>query len=181
MAAGEQWHMAEPMLRIASLVDDSIVDGPGLRLTVFTQGCFHNCRGCHNPHTHAPNGGRLESLANILQRYAENPLLSGITLSGGEPFLQAAPLAELAARVHELGGDVVTYTGFRFEDLVCGSGASLPGAADLLEATDILVDGPYIEAQRSLELLFRGSSNQRLLDRTAREQLMRALPIAMSA
>ena len=102
-------------MRIAGTVSESIVDGPGLRLTVFTQGCPHHCPGCHNPQTHDPAGGREESTAALLARYAANPLLDGLTLSGGEPMEQAAECAALAEAVHALGGNVWVYTGWRYE------------------------------------------------------------------
>lgn len=156
-------------LRIASILDDSIVDGPGLRLVVFTQGCPHKCPGCHNPETHDLAAGRIVETAEIINRYKENPLLSGITFSGGEPFLQAGPLAILARAVHSLGGDVVTYTGYVFENLVLKQDKAI---SSLLDETDILVDGPYVESLRSLELLFRGSSNQRLLNKSERLVLL---------
>lgn len=160
-----------PRLRLAGIVEDSIVDGPGLRLTIFTQGCPHDCPGCHNPETHPVNGGSFHSLDELEARYRENPLLAGVTFSGGEPFLQARPLAELAARIHSLGGTVITYTGFVFEDLAARARKDAAVAA-LLEATDLLIDGPYIRALRSLDIAWRGSSNQRLLDRELRARLL---------
>lgn len=161
--------MSDDLLRIASIAEESIVDGPGLRLTVFTQGCPHHCPGCHNPATHNPNGGRLIKLAEIVEMYKENPLLAGITFSGGEPFCQPDPLAILGEKIRQLGGNVVTYTGYWFDDLLKGGMAAK--AAPLLEVTDILIDGPYMENLRSLELRFRGSSNQRILNRAARRSL----------
>ncbi len=166
---------AAATLRLAGIVEDSIVDGPGLRLTLFTQGCPHHYPGCHNPETHALAGGSLHSLETLVARYAENPLLSGVTFSGGEPFLQAAPLAQLAARIHALGGTVITYTGYIFEDLAARAKEDAAVAA-LLDATDLLIDGPYVQALRSLDLPFRGSSNQRLLDRDARAALGGTVP-----
>lgn len=158
------------MLRLAGIAEESIVDGPGLRLTLFTQGCPHHCLGCHNPETHAMEGGSLYSLEALVGRYAENPLLAGVTFSGGEPFLQASSLAWMAARIHALGGTVITYTGYVYEDLAVRAREDM-GVAQLLAATDLLIDGPYVQALRSLELPWRGSSNQRLLDREARARL----------
>ncbi|MDE6734086.1 MAG: radical SAM protein [Desulfovibrio sp.] len=160
-----------PRLRLAGIVEDSIVDGPGLRLTIFTQGCPHGCPGCHNPETHPVNGGSFHSLDELAARYRENPLLSGVTFSGGEPFLQAQPLAVLAGRIHTLGGTVITYTGYIFEELAARARMDAAVAA-LLDATDLLIDGPYIEALRSLDIAWRGSSNQRLLDRELRARLL---------
>lgn len=151
-------------MRIAGTVSESIVDGPGLRLTVFTQGCPHHCPGCHNPQTHDPAGGREESTAALLARYTADPLLDGLTISGGEPMEQAAECAALAEAVHALGGNVWVYTGWRYEALVQEAD---PARLRLLAAADVLVDGPYVEAERSLELRWRGSRNQRLIDLNA--------------
>lgn len=148
-------------LRLAGVIRESIVDGPGWRFVVFTQGCPHNCEGCQNPQTHPFDGGYITNSENLLREIRKDPLLSGVTLSGGDPFCQAQALAEFAAQVHELGLTVMTYTGWTFEELIAGN---KPGWRELLEQTDILVDGKFILAQKSLSLLFRGSKNQRLLD-----------------
>lgn len=149
-------------IRIAGIVNDSIVDGPGLRLAVFTQGCFRNCEGCHNPETHNPFGGQEIDIYELTKRMLENPLLDGLTISGGEPFLQAAECANLAKEAHKLGLNVWVYTGYLYEDLT--SSTALPEWQDLLDETDVLVDGPFIFGKRSLKLKFCGSSNQRLID-----------------
>ncbi|WP_295159230.1 anaerobic ribonucleoside-triphosphate reductase activating protein [Selenomonas sp. AE3005] len=151
-------------IRIAGIVDDSIVDGDGLRLSVFTQGCPHHCVGCQNPDTHAASGGRDEDTENILARIDENPLLTGITFSGGEPFLQPAPLTRLAKEAHKLGLDVWSYTGYTLEELLAKKN---PAIDALLRELDVLVDGPYEERLRDLTLNFRGSSNQRIIDMNA--------------
>ena len=148
-------------MRIANWISDSIVDGPGLRLTVFTQGCPHRCPGCHNPETWDPAGGREVPLEELEALLAGNPLLQGLTLSGGEPFLQAGDCASLARRARRRGLDVWTYTGYRYEDLVEAGRADWEA---LLAATDVLVDGPFLQAQKSYAALFRGSGNQRLID-----------------
>lgn len=150
-------------LRLYGLVTDSIVDGPGYRTAVFTQGCPHGCPGCHNPESHAPDGGTLWSLDEIEKRFTGNPLLSGVTLSGGEPFLQAAGCAEVARRAHARGLNVWTYTGYLFERLT-DMAREDEGVRALLAQTDVLVDGPFVLQERSLELEFRGSRNQRLID-----------------
>src|SRR5690554_2912107 len=105
-------------LRVAGIIDESIVDGPGIRLVVFTQGCKHNCVGCHNPETHSFSGGKLVDIDSIIQMVKSNPLLDGITLSGGEPFEQVAACSSLAKKVKELGLNVVTYTGYTFEEIL---------------------------------------------------------------
>ena len=148
-------------MRIANTVSDSIVDGPGLRFTVFTQGCPHRCPGCHNPDTHDPAGGQEAAVDELAEKLLSNPLTDGLTLSGGEPFCQAAECARLAAIAREKGLNVWTYTGYTYERLISGE---VPGAMDLLAQTDVLVDGPFVKAQKSYAALFRGSTNQRLID-----------------
>ncbi len=150
-------------IRLAGVVRESIVDGPGIRLTVFTQGCPHHCTGCHNPQTHDFNGGYLSDTDNILKVIKQNPMLQGVTFSGGEPFMQCEPLCELAQQCHHIGLDIMVYTGFTFEQLQEGF-IQHPQWKQLLENADILVDGKFIKEQKSLMLHFRGSKNQRILD-----------------
>ena len=149
-------------LRIAGTVNDSIVDGPGIRFTIFTQGCPHNCEGCHNPQTHDFHGGTIVDTDELLEKVKSNPLLDGITFSGGEPFCQAHILAELGKEVKKLGMDIITYTGYTFEQLY--EKREQNGWGELLEVTDYLIDGPFILAQKDWEIKFRGSSNQRYID-----------------
>ena len=151
--------MEEAYLQIAGIVRDSIVDGPGIRFTVFCQGCPHHCPGCHNPQSHDPDGGMEGDTQELLSRLAGNPLLNGLTLSGGEPFAQCEAMLELARGAHALGKDVWAYSGWTLEELL-----PRPEARALLEECDVLVDGPFLLGQRSLTLLFRGSKNQRVLD-----------------
>lgn len=148
-------------IQIAGTVNDSIVDGPGLRYAVFTQGCSHRCPGCQNPETHDPAGGRTEDTDALIARMKKNPLLSGLTLSGGDPMEQSAACLLLAKAAHEAGLNVWTYTGYTWEELLLEND---PDKMALLRETDVLVDGPFIQAQKSLELNFCGSKNQRLID-----------------
>lgn len=148
-------------IRIAGIVEDSIVDGRGIRMAVFVQGCPHHCPGCHNPQTHDFAGGTLDDTDRIFEAFRENPLYRGITFSGGEPFCQPKPLRALADRVHGIKKDVTIYTGWTYEALCAMHD---PDVDALLSVCDVLVDGPFIEAQRDPELLFRGSANQRLID-----------------
>lgn len=148
-------------ISLSGVTGDSIVDGPGLRLTIFTQGCLHHCPGCHNPQTHDPDGGSWADTDDILAAAAENPLLDGITLSGGDPFLQPIPCLALAEGAHKIGLNVWTYTGYTWEALLEENDAE---KLALLKETDVLVDGPFLLAERSLELRFCGSRNQRLID-----------------
>ncbi len=148
-------------ISLSGVTGDSIVDGPGIRLTIFTQGCPHHCPGCHNPQTHDPNGGSWGDTEDILQAAAENPLLDGITLSGGDPFMQPVPCLTLAEGAHKLGLNVWTYTGYTWEALWAEND---PEKLALLKETDVLVDGPFLLAERSLELRYKGSKNQRTID-----------------
>lgn len=150
------------LIRIADLVQDSIVDGPGIRLTVFVQGCPHHCKGCHNPGTWDFNGGTLIDTDEIIAMMDANPLLDGITLSGGEPINQIDACSQLAKAALDRGLSVWLYTGFTWEKLTADWLAYW--TEDLLPLVDVLVDGPYIESQRTLELPWRGSRNQRLID-----------------
>ena len=147
-------------IRMFGLVDESIVDGPGFRMAIFVQGCPHHCPGCHNPGSHAFDGGTIMDTDDIVKQAIENPLLDGITLSGGEPFCQPVPCAEIARQVRAHGLNVWSYTGYTFEQLMEGT----PEQKALLEQLDVLVDGRFELEKRTLELRFRGSSNQRLID-----------------
>ncbi|HIT61539.1 MAG TPA: anaerobic ribonucleoside-triphosphate reductase activating protein [Candidatus Fimousia stercorigallinarum] len=147
-------------IRVSGIVEESIVDGPGFRYVIFTQGCPHHCPGCHNPQTHSFEGGTMMDIEDIFRAFCENPLLAGITFSGGEPFCQPKPLYELAVKVHKIGKSVMTYTGYTYEQL---EEIDDIWVKKLLSVSDILVDGPYIEELRDLDLQFRGSSNQRVL------------------
>ena len=150
-------------IRLFGLATDSIVDGPGYRTAIFTQGCPHRCEGCHNPESHDPLRGTEYTLDDVERNFTDNPLLEGITLSGGEPFMQPAPCAELAKRAHAKGLSVWTFSGYLYEELI-GLAQKDTSIKALLEETDVLVDGPFSLAERSLDLLYRGSRNQRMID-----------------
>lgn len=148
-------------ISLSGITGDSIVDGPGIRLTIFTQGCPHHCPGCHNPQTHDPKGGSWADTEDIIAAMAENPLLDGITLSGGDPFMQPKECTELAKGAHKHGLNVWTYTGYTWEALFAEND---PDKITLLKESDVLIDGPFLLAERSLELKFKGSRNQRIID-----------------
>ena len=148
-------------LRIAGVVRESVVDGPGLRYVIFAQGCPHRCPGCHNPETWDPAGGYEITAAELLADVSRNPLIAGVTFSGGEPFAQAAAFAALGRVLREKGYNIVTYTGYTYEELQT---IAEKGVRELLAVTDILIDGPFILAERDLTLPFRGSKNQRIID-----------------
>lgn len=149
-------------IRIAGTVNDSIVDGPGIRFTIFVQGCPHNCKGCHNPQTHNFEGGTVTTTEALLEKIKGNPLLDGVTFSGGEPFCQAEALSVLGKEIKKLGLDIITYTGYTFEKLYEERRQNHWGA--LLGVTDFLIDGPFILEQKDWEIKFRGSSNQRYIN-----------------
>ena len=152
--------MAE--LRLSAPVQfDSIVDGEGLRAVVWTQGCPHGCPGCHNPQTHAFDGGTSVASESILEQLKAHFYLDGVTFSGGEPMAQAAACGELAQAVHHLGMNVWCYTGYTWEALM---EAQDPDQRMFLEQIDVLIDGPFLLAQKSLNFRFRGSAKQRLID-----------------
>ena len=161
---------AKNAIRIAGVVRESIVDGPGLRFTVFCQGCPHHCEGCHNMATHDFSGGYDCEISRILEAIDENPLLDGVTFSGGEPMCQPEAFYNLAVQVKERGLNIVTYTGFTYEELIT-MGESNIGVKKLMDLTDILVDGRFVLEERDLTLPFRGSANQRLIDMNLTREL----------
>ena len=147
-------------IRISGIIPESIVDGPGFRFVIFTQGCPHHCVGCHNPQTHDFNGGKILKTEDIISQTLENPMIQGITLSGGEPFMQPIPVLEIVKAVKKAGKDVFIYSGFTYEELVQKN----EEVRNLLDNCDYLVDGKFIAEKKNLSLLFRGSSNQRIIN-----------------
>ena len=148
------------MLNLSGIQTDSIVDGPGIRTTFFCQGCPHHCEGCHNPETWPFEGGTPVDTEAMVRIVTDNPLCRGVTFSGGEPFAQAEGFLELAKALQEKGYEVASYSGYTFEQLLSGT----PAQKELLQNIDILIDGQFILAEKSLEVPFRGSKNQRILD-----------------
>lgn len=150
-------------LRISGLVEDSIVDGPGLRLAIFTQGCYHHCPGCHNEQTHDPSGGYEISIDEIQSIFLKSPLYQGVTFSGGEPLLQPKSLTVIANFIHQQNKNVWMYSGYTWEEIFSMKKIR-PEIASLIDAVDILVDGLFLLEQCDRTLLFRGSKNQRIID-----------------
>ena len=146
-------------LRVAGVIEESIVDGPGIRFVLFLQGCRLHCPGCQNPQTWDFDGGTLVSAAEVLERIKRDPIVHGVTFSGGEPFEQAEALLPLAAALKEQGYHLMAFTGHTLEELL-----QKPDSRAFLEKLDLIVDGRYIEAQKSLDLRFRGSRNQRIIN-----------------
>ena len=151
--------MESNKIRIAGLTDDSIVDGKGFRFVIFTQGCLHHCKGCHNPETWAMDAGSLMDISEIEDKIAKNGLLDGITFSGGDPFYQPEPCAKIAKWAKDRGLNIWAYSGFLYEELI-----NMPEVKEFLDLVDVLVDGPFILEEKSLLLNFRGSKNQRVID-----------------
>jgi anaerobic ribonucleoside-triphosphate reductase activating protein len=152
-------------IRISSSTTfDSIVDGPGLRMVIWTQGCIHNCKDCHNPQTHDICGGYEVEIDNIISNIKKLKLQRGITLSGGEPFLQPEALEVIAkeAKINNL--DVWSYTGFTFEQLLDSKNPNRFKNLNLLKQIDVLIDGKFELDKKDFNLKFRGSSNQRVID-----------------
>jgi len=150
-------------MRIAGLVQDSIVDGPGIRFAVFTQGCKLCCEGCHNPSAWDAGGGTEMTASEVIAVMNKNPLTDGLTLSGGEPFLQAADCSQLAAAAHEKGLNVWTYTGSDFGELFALAQSDM-AVKKLLELSDVMIDGQFKLSERSLSIKWRGSRNQHIID-----------------
>lgn len=146
------------MIRVLDIIEDTMVDGPGFRTSIYCAGCGHQCPGCQNPQSWAFGQGREMTTAELLRIIVADPF-ANVTFSGGDPMYQAAGFAELAHAIREqTSKDIWCFTGFTFESLVH------PDQRELLELLDVLVDGPYIQSLRNPDLLFRGSSNQRLID-----------------
>jgi anaerobic ribonucleoside-triphosphate reductase activating protein len=149
------------LIRLSSPITvDSIVDGPGLRTVIWTQGCTRNCPGCHNPQTHALDGGFEVNIEQIYEQLKNVKLQKGITLSGGDPFLQPEACSKIAHFAHSIGLDVWCFTGFTYEEILQSSDSA---PKELLKNIDVLVDGPFVEALKSYDLRFKGSKNQRIL------------------
>ncbi|HWR60336.1 MAG TPA: anaerobic ribonucleoside-triphosphate reductase activating protein [Clostridia bacterium] len=148
-------------LRVAGIVKESVVDGPGFRYVIFAQGCTHCCKGCHNPDTHALDGGYAVDADALIEDIRQSKYIDGVTFSGGEPFLQTDAFLYVAERLKETDTDIVCYTGFTFEELMESRDES---RIKLLKLVDVLIDGPYVEELKDLSLTYRGSGNQRIID-----------------
>ena len=147
------------MLRIIKILEDTTVDGPGFRTAIYCSGCYHKCTGCHNPQSWDIEAGREMSIAEIMEKIKADPF-ANVTFTGGDPIYQAEGFALLAETIKkETAKDIWCYTGFLYEQLLNGKYTE-----KLLQNIDVLVDGPYIEEQKDPDLLFRGSTNQRLID-----------------
>ncbi len=151
----------EKTIRIAGRIKHSSVNGPGVRYVLFFQGCPHHCIECQNPETWDPKGGEELPVEEIIREIQDTRYLDGLTLSGGEPFLQAEEAARIASACKETGKSVWCYTGYTFEELIQ---EKVPKAEELLKTIDVLVDGEFRKEEADDSLLYRGSRNQRLID-----------------
>lgn len=153
-------------LRLAGVEPTSLVDGTGLRYTVFTQGCNHHCRCCHNPESWSFTGGYFKEVSNLCDDILQNPYIQGVTISGGEPFEQVDAVTELITmlRTRNPALSIWVYTGFTFEDLISLKNVKSESNRKLLDLVDVLVDGEYKQELRTLDGGFRGSTNQRFID-----------------
>ncbi len=147
----------------APLQYDSVVDGEGIRTVIWTQGCSHNCKGCHNPETHDFNGGALIDIEDIKKELMNLKFQDGITLSGGDPFMQPDACLEIAKFAKKIGLNVWTYTGFTFDQLKT-LGRTKPVIIELLKNIDVLIDGKFVLEEKTYEAPYRGSKNQRIID-----------------
>ncbi len=142
---------------------NSIVDGEGIRAVIWTQGCTHNCPGCHNPETHSFSGGELVDVEKIKEEISDLTEETGITLSGGDPMCQMEACREIAKHAHQCGLNVWCYTGYTFERLM-RMAQDNPDVLPFLKEIDVLVDGPFILKEKSFDAMFRGSKNQRVIN-----------------
>lgn len=148
-------------IRLAKGLDyDSIVDGEGIRAVIWTQGCIHNCPFCHNPETHSFDGGILVDISRIKEVLKEIKGQTGITFSGGDPMAQPKECMEIAKYAKEIGLNVWCYTGYTYEKLLTMG----EDYTNFLKYIDVLVDGPFLIKEKSFDVKFRGSKNQRLID-----------------
>lgn len=143
-------------MKVLSIVAGTSVDGPGLRTSIYLAGCSHHCPGCHNPQSWDPASGSEMSIQQIVDRIIYEGF--DVTLTGGDPFFAPEQLLPLLKAIHETDKNIWCYTGYTYEQILAD-----PERRVLLRYIDVLVDGPYIECQRTLSLPFRGSSNQRLV------------------
>ena len=150
-------------VRLAAILPESLVNGPGLRRVIFAQGCSHKCQGCFSPHTHSYTEGVLMDMDEILEDIRENPLLKGVTFSGGDPWEQGDKFAYLAKEIKNMGLTVWCYTGYTFE-YILNNKNSRKGWNELLDNVDVLIDGRFQEDKKESNLKYRGSSNQRIID-----------------
>lgn len=155
--------MKDNKIRLAGIAYESLVNGPGLRRVFFSQGCTHNCKGCFNPDTHDFSGGEERNTDELVEDVLDNPMLKGVTFSGGDPFERAEEFSYMAKKFKENGLSVWSYTGYTFEYIIDNL-EKRPGWKELMDNIDVVVDGKFEIDKKQDGLKFRGSSNQRIID-----------------
>lgn len=150
-------------IRLAGIAYESLVNGPGMRRVFFSQGCKHNCKGCFNQDTHDFNGGEDRDMDELIGDVLSNPMIKGVTFSGGDPFERANEFAYMAKKFKESGINVWSFTGYTYEYIISHFDKR-PGWKELINNLDVLVDGRFEEKKKEEGLKFRGSSNQRIID-----------------
>lgn len=147
------------MLAILRIVEDTMVDGPGMRTAIYAAGCSHHCPGCHNPQSWDIRAGEKMTTEDILRPILADPF-ADVTFTGGDPMMQPEGFTELARAIRERSRKTIwCYTGYTYEALL-----TMPPQRELMQHLDVLVDGPFVQSLRDEQLRFRGSSNQRLID-----------------
>ncbi|MBU5489017.1 anaerobic ribonucleoside-triphosphate reductase activating protein [Clostridium sp. MSJ-8] len=150
-------------IRLAGIAYESLVNGPGMRRVFFSQGCKHDCKGCFNPETHDFYGGEEKDMDELIEDVLDNPMLRGVTFSGGDPFERAEDFAYMAQNFKKSNINIWCYTGYTFEYIIENK-HKINGWSDLIENIDVLVDGRFDMSKQDEGLRFRGSSNQRIID-----------------
>lgn len=150
------------LVRIAGQKRHSSVNGPGVRYVLFMQGCTHNCSGCQNPETHDLMGGTEMTVQEVVEDILHTKYLDGVTLSGGDPLAQPEATKEIARMLKEEGMNIWLYTGYTWKQIMEGRAGE--AAKEVLPYIDVLVDGPFIESLLSEDVIWRGSSNQHLIN-----------------
>lgn len=155
--------MEKHLIRLAGIAENSLVNGPGLRKVFFSQGCTHVCKHCFNPTTWSFTGGKLVNMDELIKQVEYESFLDGVTFSGGDPFQQPQSFAYLAEHLHQLGINIWIYTGYTFEELLQLSKTN-PYINKMLYNCDVIVDGLFKEELMSDQIMYRGSSNQKIID-----------------
>ncbi|WP_196001087.1 anaerobic ribonucleoside-triphosphate reductase activating protein [Clostridium sp. 1001271B_151109_B4] len=150
-------------VRLAGIAYESLVNGPGMRRVFFAQGCKHKCEGCFNPETHSFDGGEIMNMDKLIKDVLDNPMLKGVTFSGGDPIEQAHSFAYMAKAFRSKNLSIWCYTGYTFEELLELMNSN-DGINELLNNIDVLIDGKFELMNRNEELKFKGSTNQRIID-----------------
>lgn len=150
-------------IRLSGIAYESLVNGPGIRRVFFSQGCKHNCKGCFNQDTHDFNGGEQMVIDDLIKETLNNPIIKGVTFSGGDPFERAEEFSYMAREFKKSGLNIWCYSGYTFEEIIEKSKLN-KDFRELINNIDVLVDGKFIEEEKDEEIKYRGSRNQRIID-----------------